>query len=125
VWYVATALMVELLGGPAIGVLMYLARSGVLSSHLAVLVQAHGSLQLLGWGGLFVAGMAQRLADRMAERGAGVMPVVSHEAPERLVGVVSQFELLRARERLLQEERHRERVLRVRTVPRGQAASGG
>ena len=60
------------------------------------------------------------LADRMAARGVGVMPVVSHDAPGQLVGVVSQFDLLRARERLLQEERHRERVLRVRMVPGGQ-----
>jgi len=68
VWYVATALIVELIGGPAIGVLMYLARSGMLSSHLPELVQAHGSLQLLGWAGLFVAGMAQRLVPRLAGR---------------------------------------------------------
>lgn len=68
VWYVATALAVELFGGPAIGVLMYLARSGALSSHLPGLVQAHGSLQLFGWAGLFVAGMAQRLLPRLAGR---------------------------------------------------------
>jgi hypothetical protein len=68
VWYVATALMVELVGGPAIGALMYLARSGLLPSHLPELVQAHGSLQLLGWAGLFVAGMAQRLVPRLAGR---------------------------------------------------------
>jgi hypothetical protein len=68
VWYVGTALIVELIGGPAIGVLMYLARSGVLPSHLPELVQAHGSLQLLGWAGLFVAGMAQRLLPRLAGR---------------------------------------------------------
>jgi hypothetical protein len=47
---------------------MYLARSGVLPSHLPELVQAHGSLQLLGWAGLFVAGMAQRLLPRLAGR---------------------------------------------------------
>jgi hypothetical protein len=67
-WYVATALIVELIGGPAIGVLMYLARSGMLSGQLPELVQAHGSLQLLGWAGLFVAGMAQRLVPRLAGR---------------------------------------------------------
>lgn len=70
VWYVATALTVELIGGPAIGVLMFLARSGVLSSHLPGLIQAHGSVQLLGWAGLFVAGMAQRLLPRLAGRPA-------------------------------------------------------
>jgi len=59
------------------------------------------------------------VADRMAGRGVGVMPVVDRDVPDRLRGVVSQFDLLRARERLLQEERHRERVLRVRRLPAG------
>lgn len=79
VWYVAAALIVELIGGPAIGVLMYLARSGMLSGHLPELVQAHGSVQLLGWAGLFVAGMAQRLVPRLAGRPAVhamVMPLL-------------------------------------------------
>jgi CBS domain-containing protein len=56
-------------------------------------------------------------ADRMALRGVGVLPVVERDNPARLCGVVSQLNLLRARERLLQEERHRERVIRVRRVP--------
>jgi hypothetical protein len=90
VWYVATALIVELVGGPAIGVLMYLARSGVRSSHLAVLVQAHGSLQLLGWGGLFVAGMTQRLVPRLAGR----PPVRSAALP--LLGLLAGGAVLRA-----------------------------
>ncbi len=68
VWYVAAALVIELLGGPAIGVLIYLARSGVLPGRLPELVQAHGWLQLQGWAGLFVAGMAQRLVPRLAGR---------------------------------------------------------
>jgi len=90
VWYVATALIVELIGGPAIGVLMYLARSGVRFSHLAVLVQAHGSLQLLGWGGLFVAGMTQRLVPRLAGR----PPVRSAALP--LLGLLAGGAVLRA-----------------------------
>jgi hypothetical protein len=90
VWYVASALVVELVGGPAIGVLMYLARSGVDSSHLAVLVQAHGSLQLLGWSGLFVAGMAQRLVPRLAGR-----PPV-REAALPLLGLLAGGAVLRA-----------------------------
>lgn len=68
VWYVAAALVIELLGGPAIGVIIYLARSGVLPGRLPELVQAHGWLQLQGWAGLFVAGMAQRLVPRLAGR---------------------------------------------------------
>jgi CIC family chloride channel protein len=58
------------------------------------------------------------VADRMAERGLGVLPVVDRANPDRLEGIITQFELLRARERILQEERHRERVLRVRVLPR-------
>ena len=67
-WYVASALVAELAGGPAIGVLIYLSRSGALRSPLPELLQAHGWLQLQGWAGLFVAGMAQRLVPRLAGR---------------------------------------------------------
>jgi CBS domain-containing protein len=55
----------------------------------------------------------RQLADRMAATRIGVLPVVEREAPSQLRGVVSQFDLLRARERHLEEERHREQVLRV------------
>jgi CBS-domain-containing membrane protein len=58
----------------------------------------------------------RQLADRMAATRIGVMPVVRRDAPSSLCGMVSQFDLLRARERLLEEERHRERVLRLRRV---------
>ena len=68
-WYVAAALGAELAGGLLIGVLIYLARSGiVLRDCLPELIQAHGWLQLQGWAGLFVAGMAQRLVPRLAGR---------------------------------------------------------
>jgi len=55
----------------------------------------------------------RQLADRMAATQIGVMPVVERDDPSTLRGTVSQFDLLRARERHLEEERHRERVLRV------------
>src|SRR5262249_35081379 len=58
------------------------------------------------------------VAERMAERRLGVLPVVERGRPDRLRGIVTQFDLLRARERTLQEERHRERVLSVRVLPR-------
>lgn len=58
------------------------------------------------------------VADRMAALRRGVLPVVERERPDRLVGLVTQFDLLRARERRLHEERHRERVLRVRSLTR-------
>jgi chloride channel protein, CIC family len=56
-------------------------------------------------------------AERMSARRLGVLPVVDRVEPGRLRGLVSQFELLRARDRLLTEERHRERVLRLRVLP--------
>ncbi len=49
------------------------------------------------------------VADRMVSSGYGVLPVIDHSQPRQLVGLVSQFDLLRAHERLLVEERHRER----------------
>jgi predicted transcriptional regulator len=58
------------------------------------------------------------VADRMVAAGVGLLPVVDREDPRRLLGLVSQCDLLRARERLLTEERHRERVMRPRLVPR-------
>jgi chloride channel protein, CIC family len=53
------------------------------------------------------------VADRMTALGLGAMPVVSRVEPRRLEGIVTQFDLLQAREKLLTEERHAERVLRL------------
>ncbi|HLI60570.1 MAG TPA: chloride channel protein [Solirubrobacteraceae bacterium] len=52
------------------------------------------------------------LADRMAEQGVGVLPVVARSDPRRLDGLVTQFDLMHARQKLLIEERHAERLLR-------------
>jgi chloride channel protein, CIC family len=60
-------------------------------------------------------------ADRMLSSGHGVLPVIDRDKPDRLVGLVNQFDLLRAHERVLVEERHRERPL----VPRRLAGSLG
>jgi CBS domain-containing protein len=51
---------------------------------------------------------------RMAETGLTRFPVVEREDTRKLVGMVSLNDLLRARTRSLEEERRRERVLRVR-----------
>ncbi|HEV1998096.1 MAG TPA: hypothetical protein VGR61_08210, partial [Candidatus Dormibacteraeota bacterium] len=68
-YFVLSAFAVTLLGGPAIGVLLWLSRSGsALSNREEALVQAHGWTQLLGWAGLFVAGMSLRLLPRFAGR---------------------------------------------------------
>jgi chloride channel protein, CIC family len=56
------------------------------------------------------------VADRMAAAGAGVVPVVDRDDPDRLVGLLTQFDLLMARQKLLEEERRAERVLSLRRV---------
>jgi CBS domain-containing protein len=50
---------------------------------------------------------------RMADSGLTRFPVTTREQPGRLVGMVSLRDLLRARERNLEEERIRQRVLRL------------
>ncbi len=54
------------------------------------------------------------IVNRMAETGFTRLPVVDSPAGGRLVGLISLEDLLRARSRNLTEERHRERVLRLR-----------
>lgn len=63
------------------------------------------------------------VADRMAALGLGVLPVVSRSDPHHLDGLVTQFELLAARQKLLEEERRAERVLQLRRVRSEAAAS--
>jgi chloride channel protein, CIC family len=65
----------------------------------------------------------RRVADRMAALGLGVLPVVDRADPRHLDGLVTQFDLLRARQKLLEEERHAERVLTLRRVRRSAAAT--
>jgi CBS domain-containing protein len=57
--------------------------------------------------------------DRMAGDQVGVLPVVDRADPTRLDGLITQFDLLRARQKLLVEERHAERLLRPRRVGTG------
>jgi chloride channel protein, CIC family len=56
------------------------------------------------------------IADRMASLELGVLPVVDRSDPGKLLGLISQFDLLRARQKLLEEERTSERVLTLRRV---------
>ena len=53
----------------------------------------------------------REVADKMVSNGHGVLPVTDREDHHRLVGLISQFDLLKAHERVLIEERHRERPL--------------
>jgi CIC family chloride channel protein len=56
------------------------------------------------------------IADRMASLELGVLPVVDRSDPTTLLGLISQFDLLRARQKLLEEERTAERILTLRRV---------
>lgn len=60
----------------------------------------------------------REVAELMSSSGLGVLPVVERGGERRLRGVLTSFDLLAARDRNLLEERHRERVLRLRGVPR-------
>lgn len=65
------------------------------------------------------------VADRMAALGLGAFPVVDRRNPRHLEGLVTQFDLLGARQKLLIEERKAERVLTLKRVwpaPRSNAA---
>lgn len=53
------------------------------------------------------------IADRMAVNHVGVLPVVESAEKKKLYGLITQFELLTGRNRILQEERKRERVLKI------------
>lgn len=65
----------------------------------------------------------RQVADRMVAREVGVMPVVDDDDPTRLHGLVTQANLFRAHVRMLEEERRRERVLRLHPLrPRAGAA---
>jgi chloride channel protein, CIC family len=54
------------------------------------------------------------IAYRMAETGFSRLPVLEREGSRKLVGMISLQDLLQARTRVLEEERRRERVLRIR-----------
>jgi H+/Cl- antiporter ClcA len=78
------------------------------SSHLAAKALARSAV---------VASPDQTLrevADEMVSTGHTVLPVI--DVDQRLVGLVSQFDLLKAHERVLIEERHRERPLDPRRL---------
>jgi H+/Cl- antiporter ClcA len=56
------------------------------------------------------------VADRMAAHGVGVIPVVNRNEKDHLEGLVTQFDLLQARQKLLEEERHAERILTLKGI---------
>jgi CBS domain-containing protein len=60
---------------------------------------------------------------RMAETRLTRMPVVDRDNPLKIIGMVSLTDLLRARTHNLEEERLRERILRLRLFPRALKAA--
>ncbi len=56
------------------------------------------------------------VAARMITTNVWRLPVVARDDPQHLLGLISQRELLHARERLLVEERKRERVMHLRIL---------
>jgi CIC family chloride channel protein len=58
------------------------------------------------------------VAERMAQAGVTRLPVVEREEPTRLVGLISLADLMRGRSRAVDEERKRERHLRLRLPAR-------
>ena len=62
------------------------------------------------------------VAERMAALELGVIPVVDRDDARHLEGLITQFDLLRARQKLLVEERHAERVLTPRRLSGPQPA---
>jgi H+/Cl- antiporter ClcA/CBS domain-containing protein len=66
------------------------------------------------------------IAYRMARTGLSRLPVVNRDAPDRLVGLISVHDLLRARASALKEESERERVLHLhRLIPRAARRAAG
>jgi CIC family chloride channel protein len=63
------------------------------------------------------------IADIMADNHVGVLPVVDTENG-KLCGLITQFELLTARHRILQEERKRERILKISSLSKYGTLSG-
>ncbi len=64
------------------------------------------------------------IADRMAAKHVGALPVVDNIEKGKLCGLITQFELLAARDRILQEERKRERILKMWSISKYGNLSG-
>jgi CBS domain-containing protein len=62
------------------------------------------------------------VVNRMADSGLTRLPVIDNEKSRKLVGIISLEDLLHARVRNLEEERRRERVLRIH-LPFGTTAA--
>ncbi len=60
----------------------------------------------------------REVADRMSEYKVGAMPVMERKHPHQLRGLITQYNLLEARNWTLHEERKREQILHLSWLPR-------
>jgi len=63
-------------------------------------------------------------AERLAGAGVGRLPVVTRADPDRIVGLVTRSDLLKARSRAIELEQQRERLLRPRWLERRRKVVG-
>jgi hypothetical protein len=107
-----------IIGALAAGIDPIMSSSGYDTVHAELLGQL--GLSVLGPVGLaYPDEILRTIADRMAHIRLGVLPVVDRADAAKFVGLVTQFDLLDARQKLLEEERKAERMLLVRR-PAGQ-----
>jgi H+/Cl- antiporter ClcA len=93
--------------GRLVGVLPW---SCVLAARDDTTRHAH-EVMILSFAVAYPDEILRSVADRMASLGVGVLPVVDRASMDHLDGLITQFDLLQARQKLLEEERHAERVL--------------
>jgi hypothetical protein len=88
-WFIAASLAVGVLGGFMLALLLPLARAleWDWGESWQPLAQAHGQLQLVGFGGLFVMGMAFRLIPRFSGRSLALSRLVVPLIPLVVSGV--------------------------------------
>ncbi|HVA09686.1 MAG TPA: chloride channel protein [Acidimicrobiales bacterium] len=94
-------------GGNLVGVLPW---SSVLAARDDTTRHVHEAL-IPSFAVAYPDELLRSVADRMASLGLGVLPVVDRANRDHLDGLITQFDLLQARQKLLEEERHAERVL--------------
>ncbi len=68
---------------------------------------------------VYATDLCRTAAERMAQSGVGRVLVVSPEEPDKLIGIVTRSDLLKARGRAVEEEEVRERFLGTGFVPPG------
>ena len=98
-------------GGRLVGVLPW---SRVLAARASR--QQVGDAVIVGYAVAYPDEILRSVAERMATLGVGALLVVDRADPRRLDGLITQFDLMRARQKLLEEERRAEKVLSLRRV---------